>query len=88
MRKQYVQTPRQALRYDRDGEYKPLPALASDPVAAPAAAAICGWSYQKFQRLAAKEIPHKKFSDLGNRLYHPEDVESYIKEMEPKRMND
>ena len=55
---------------------------------AKAAAAICGWSYQKFQRLAAKEIPHKKFSDLGNRLYHPEDVESYIKEMEPKRMND
>jgi len=41
------------------------------------AAEICGWSYQKFQRLAAKEIPHQRFSDLGNRLYRRSDVESY-----------
>ena len=36
---------------------------------AKAAAELCGWSYQKFQRIAAKEIPHQRFSDLGNRLY-------------------
>ena len=47
---------------------------------AKAAAELCGWSYQKFQRLAAKEIPHQRFSELGNRIYRQEDVESYIKE--------
>ena len=47
---------------------------------AKAAAELCGWSYQKFQRIAAKEIPHQRFSELGNRIYRQEDVESYIKE--------
>jgi len=42
------------------------------------AADKCGWSYQKFQRVAAKTIPHIRFSDLGSRLYKLEDVESYI----------
>lgn len=42
------------------------------------AADICGWSYQKFQRVAAREIPHIRFSDLGSRLYKQSDVESYI----------
>ena len=42
------------------------------------AAGICGWSYQKFQRIAAKTIPHIRFSDLGSRLYKLEDVENYI----------
>jgi hypothetical protein len=44
---------------------------------AKAAAELCGWSYQKFQRIAAKEIPHQRFSDLGNRLYKTEDVIKY-----------
>jgi hypothetical protein len=47
---------------------------------AKAAAELCGWSYQKFQRIAAKEIPHQRFSDLGNRLYKTEDVLLYKKE--------
>ena len=44
---------------------------------AKAAAELCGWSYQKFQRIAAKQIPHQRFSDLGNRLYKTEDVIKY-----------
>ena len=49
---------------------------------AKAAAELCGWSYQKFQRLAAKEIPHQRFSELGCRLYRQVDVESYINKKE------
>lgn len=46
---------------------------------AKAAAQILNWSYQKFQRIAAKEIPHQRFSDLGNRLYKADDVLLYKK---------